>query len=142
MQTAYCKVCERARLGRAIMAAGQTPGSSSGSVTAYQEPWRRFTSGPISKSTLNRLKVAELRDCLQERGLSTQGLKNDLVERMHAHMHEQGEAVLLIDPMFFSCALTAWRHLQWQCGDESNAMFLSTMICNGLLQYLSKPRCL
>jgi hypothetical protein len=43
---------------------------------------------------LNRLKVAELREVLQERGLSTEGLKMDLVERMHAVLEEQGELCL------------------------------------------------
>lgn len=77
------------------MAAAQTPASSSGGASSFKEPWKRFTTSTvISRSTLNRLKVAELREVLQERGLSTEGLKMDLVERMHAVLEEQGELCL------------------------------------------------
>ncbi len=88
LQAASCKLCERSRQGRAAVVASA---SSSGGGSSFQEPWKRFTTSTvISKSTLNRLKVAELREVLQERGLSTDGLKMDLVERMHAVLHEQG----------------------------------------------------
>ena len=74
--------------------ASQAPSSNNGSSPRFSEPWRRFTTtSVISKSTLNRLKVGELKDVLQERGLSTEGLKADLVERMHAALHDQGQPV-------------------------------------------------
>jgi SAP domain-containing ribonucleoprotein len=36
-----------------------------------------------------KMKVSELRDALKERGLSTEGLKGDLVNRLEAYLEEQ-----------------------------------------------------
>ncbi|BDA44477.1 Zinc phosphodiesterase ELAC protein 1 [Coccomyxa sp. Obi] len=94
VQAAPCLGPCKQSQARAVVVASQTPSSNSGSTPRFSEPWRRFTSTAIiSKSTLNRLKVGELRDVLQERGLSTEGLKADLVERMHAALHDQGNGV-------------------------------------------------
>ncbi|CAL8470437.1 g9979 [Coccomyxa elongata] len=94
VQAAPCPGPCKQSQARAVVVASQTPFSNTGSTPRYSEPWRRFTSTSIiSKSTLNRLKIGELRDVLQERGLSTEGLKADLVERMHAALHDQGNGV-------------------------------------------------
>lgn len=92
LQAGPCRGPCKQGQARTVVVASQAPSSSNGSTPRFSEPWRRFTSTSIiSKSTLNRLKVGELKDVLQERGLSTEGLKADLVERMHAALHDQGQ---------------------------------------------------
>lgn len=82
-------LCRRTRLRQCAAAASaeaQTSQAADASFGNHQAaPSRRFTAGsPVSKSTLSKLRVAELRERLQEEGLSTAGLKAELVERLYA----------------------------------------------------------
>lgn len=147
MQAAPCPGPCKQSQATAVVVASQTPFSNTGSTPRYSEPWRRFTSTSIiSKSTLNRLKIGELRDVLQERGLSTEGLKADLVERMHADLHDQGQPlaisphclvaevynVFVAHPCAFAPCMTNTEHCQLPGHDT-----LQGMECQ--LQHLGRP---
>jgi hypothetical protein len=59
--------------------------------TSTSPPTRQISiSTAASRSALNKLKVVELREALQQRGMSTVGLKADLVDRLHNLLLDQG----------------------------------------------------
>ena len=80
---------------------GDPAASNSSSQTISR---RHFTAGSrVSRSALGKLRVAELREELQQEGLSTHGLKAELVERLYSLLLE-GERLAVL-----------WLHLVATC---------------------------